>query len=169
MSDATLWKDYDEWIQCIIKDALIELGEIINDMVKKQIEEDVYDYGDARATMYTPSWDFYESYQSIDITKNPQTPEVLITSIGDEMELDAIRFRHGSEYKVNGTTVSTDVREYLSEILAFNLSGDLFGSNMWFHNRPSYFYNVLEKLESGGFVSKKFRALLKKRGLTIGK
>ena len=56
MGDATVWKEYDDLIEGVVHDALIELGEIINEMVKDQIEEDVYDYGDTKATMYTPSW-----------------------------------------------------------------------------------------------------------------
>lgn len=168
MSDVTNWDLYEKMIQGLVRDALNELGELVNEKVRAQIDEDVYvgrnnqDYGYLRNNNHMPSYEFRESYESKDVTTNPNNPQVLIQSDPNKMSLDIHNFKHGSPYGD-----PRDIRAFLPEILAFNLSGDLFGEDMWWHNRESYFYNVLDKLKGGGWLNKTFKQLLRKRGLSV--
>ena len=155
MSDATKWSDFEKMIQMLVRDALNELGELVNDMVKKQIDEDVYVN---TPEVYDRTYEFRESYESVDVTKDGNNPEVFIRSDKGKMNYNKDLFQHGSD---------RDISEFLPEILAFNLSGDLFGSNQWWHNRDSYWNNVLDKLKAGGWLNKEFKRLLRKRGLSV--
>lgn len=168
MSDVTNWANYEKMIQGLVRDALNELGELINEKVKAQIDEDVYikrnnqEYGYLRSNNNMPSYEFRESYESNDTTKSPNNPEVLIKSNPDKMTIDTKNFKHSSDYGR-----PKDIRHFLPEILAFNLSGDLFGENEWWHNRESFYYNALDKLKAGGWLNKTFKKLLRKRGLSV--
>lgn len=169
MSDATNWKQYELMIQGIIRDALNELGEKVEEVVKGYIQRDVYDDGKAYRTTYEPTNQFKESFKKSDITKNPNNPEVLIKSDGKKSmtTYEPENFIHGSIYTKGGTEIEEDVRSYLAEILAFNHSGDLFGSGMWFHNRDSYYYGALDYLKSGGWLNKEFKKILRSKGLVV--
>ena len=159
MSDATKWSDFEKMIQEMVRSALNELGELVNDMVKKQIDEDVYVN---TPEVYNRTYEFRESFESVDVTKDVNNPEIFVRSNKNKMESRPEVFQHGSYYWRKGS----DVTDYLPEILAFNLSGDFFGGG-WWRNRDSYFYNVLDKLKAGGWLNKTFKQLLRKRGLKV--
>ena len=166
MSDATNWNVFEKMIQESVRSALIELGELVNEKVKKNIERTVYDYGDRNREVYEPTGEFGKSFKSSDITLSPNNPEVLIKSDPSELHTyQPEKYVHGSIYA--GGTIEEDVREYLAEILAFNTSGDLFGQSEWWHDRDSYFYDTLEELKSGGWLGNTFKKLLRKRGLSV--
>lgn len=163
MAEITQWSQLDNVLELILRDALNELGEMINDKMKAQIDYDVYV---GQNKVYEPTYEFRESYESKDVTKDKRNPEVLIKSNPDKMSLDSDNFVHGSNYSRRGD----DVRGVLDDILANNLSGNItkkwFGDGFWRH-RDSYFDNTLKALEVNGWLSKTFKQLLRKRGLVV--
>ena len=168
MSDVTDWDIYEKMIQDLVRDALNELGEKVEEVIKQYIQQDVYDFGDDKRKSYKPTGEFKESIKSVPLVSKPNNPEVLIGSHGGSMKTyEPENYIHGSIWGRNGTEYEEDVRNYLAEILAFNTSGDLFGTNRWWHNRDSYWYNALEHLKSGGWLNKEFKKILKSKGLDV--
>jgi hypothetical protein len=159
MDNTTVWKEWDELIVSIIRESLNELGEMIEHKVRANIDEHVYV---GQNEVYEPTYEFRESWDSVDVSKG-RDAEVIIRS--DKGKINSIpeKFQHGSYYWRKGS----DISDYLPEILAFNLSGDFFGANQWYHNRESYFYETLKELQANGWLSKTFKQLLRKRGLSV--
>jgi hypothetical protein len=167
MTDVTDWDLYEKMIQDMMRDAINELGERVEEVVKQYIQQDVYDFGDSYRTFYEPTGEFKESIKSVPLVSKPDSPEVLIGSHGGSMSYQPEKYTHGSIWSKNGTEYEEDVRNYLAEILAFNHSGDLFGNNVWFHGRDSYYYNALEHLKAGGWLNKEFKKILRSKGLVV--
>jgi hypothetical protein len=165
MSDgATNWSQWESLICEIIRDSLNELGEIIEAKIKQNIDEHVYKYEPAK---YERTYEFRESWTVTAMIKGNDF-DIVIKSDPTKMTLNQNKFQHGSIYNKNGQTIETDVREYLPEILAFNLSGRLFdGFNDWWKHRTSYFDVTVQQLHAGGWLNKKFKELLRQRGLTV--
>jgi hypothetical protein len=159
MGNTTVWAQWDELVLNIIRESLVELGTMIEYKVKSNIDEHVY-VGQNEA--YEPTYEFRESWDSVDVSKG-RDAEVLIRSSKNDMRNIPEKFQHGSYYWRNGS----DIREILPELLAFNLSGDFFGESQWWHNRTSYFDATLKELQASGWLSKTFKQLLRKRGLSV--
>ena len=153
MSNATDWGQWEVLINTIIKEALIELGELIKEKVVGNIDEHVYV---GQNTIYEPTYEFRESWGSNDVSSG-KNAEVLIKSDPSKMKWIKDLAQHGS---------SEDISEFLPEILAYNLSGDAMGEGWWQH-RTSYMDETLKGLKANGWLSKNFKSLLRKRGLTV--
>jgi hypothetical protein len=159
MGDTTVWAQWDELILDIIRESLVELGTMIEHKVRDNIDNHVY-VGEPE--VYDRTYEFIDSWDTFDISKG-RDAKVLIRSDKGMMENRPEIFQHGSNYWSKGT----DVRKYLPEILAFNLSGDFFGENQWYHNRVDYFEATLKELQASGWLNKTFKQLLRKRGLSV--
>ena len=158
MSDNTTeWSQWDALILQIIEEAIEELGEMVKDKVKASIDEHVYV---GQNKIYEPTYEFRESWESENCNEG-RTKGVEVKSNPDKMNVDKYNFQHGSKYQ------KQDIREYLPELLAFNLSGDFFGANQWWHNRDSYFEETMKQLGRNGWLNKTFKKLLRDRGLSV--
>jgi len=158
MGNTTVWAQWDELILSMIRESLVELGEMIEHKVRDNIDNHVY-VGEPE--VYDRTYEFIDSWDSVDVSKG-RNAEVLIRSDKNFMHSEPNSFTHGSYYWRKGS----DIREILPEILAFNLSGDLFGDG-WWRRRTSYFDATLKELQANGWLSKTFKQLLRKRGLTV--
>lgn len=162
MAEINTWGQFEHVVLDIVHSALLELGEMVENKIKYYIDQDVYV---GQNKVYEPTYEFRESFTSVDVGSK-SNPEVLIHSDKNKMTSKPEIFQHGSYYSRKGS----DIREWLPEILAFNLSGDItpdwFGDGFWKH-RDNYFYDTLESLRANGWLSKTFKQLLRKRGLTV--
>jgi hypothetical protein len=131
---------------------------MIEHKVRDNIDNHVY-VGEPE--VYDRTYEFIDSWDTVDVSKG-RNAEVLIRSDKNFMHSEPNSFQHGSYYWRKGS----DIREILPEILAFNLSGDLFGDG-WWRRRTSYFDATLKELQASGWLSKTFKQLLRKRGLTV--
>ena len=161
MSDVTDWKVFEDFIKQSIYESLEELGELIKDKMVANIDEHVYV---GQNEIYKPTYEFRESWES-HVVQNGDNCEVEVKSNPDKMKADPDNFVHGSNY--NSKYGNKDISEYLPEILAFNLSGNIFGENKWWHNRSDYFAATMDDLKANGWLNKTFKRLLRKRGLTV--
>ena len=165
MSDATVWSEWDSLIVNIINESLFELGEIIEDRLKASINENVYV---GQNKQYKSTYEFRESWE-VNVINNGRDAEILIKSNPNKMTLDTDNFIHGSNYEKDGSGgyQPNDIRSYIPELLDQNWSGDIFGDGWWRH-RNSYMDDLLTKLQASGWLSKKFKELLRKRYNVIG-
>jgi hypothetical protein len=149
----------------IIKDALAEVGDKVNELMQNRVDVDVYMAG--RQTNYyangtmQPTFGLRDSITTSQVKSSGNTAEVTVYHDSDKMQFDPDSFIHGSRYWKDGTT---DIRDILPEIVAFGLSGDLFGSGWWQDERP-YYQNTLKELKEQGKLRQWFIEALKKRGI----
>jgi hypothetical protein len=165
MATANSWDEITKLLIPIIKDCVQEVGDKVNELLREHVDKDVYQAGYqanyyANGTMQ-PTFGLRDSIttSTLKISGNEVTTEIYHDS--DKMELDPDNFIHGSRYWKHGTT---DIRDILPEIVAFGLSGDLFGSGWWQNPRP-YFQNTLQELKEQGKLRQWFIEALKKRGI----
>jgi hypothetical protein len=147
----------ENYLMKCIKNALDEVGEKVNELLREHVDDDVYKVG-YKANYYAygdsqPTFDLRESVTTSDVKTNGNQSEVSIFHDKNKMRFEPDNFIHGSRYWKDGTT---DIREYLPMIVDMGLSGDLFGSGWWQDERP-YFRNTLAELRDNGKLKQWFK------------
>jgi hypothetical protein len=155
--EITNWGVLEAYIENAVKDVLREIGEKVNQRLRDMINHDVYDA--YQPEEYERTYQLRESVTTSDIEKNVDGYKVEIYHDTSKIFYNKDKVQHGS---------NKDISKWIPEIIAFNLSGDAFGSNQFWHNRDQYFYETLETLKTRGDLSKWFKDGLRARGLNIG-
>jgi hypothetical protein len=151
------WSGLDFMLTLILKEALVEVGEKVNNRMRYYIEQDVYV---GHNEVYKNTYQFLNAVTTSLPTIIRDSVSVKVYIDPNKMQSDPENYTHGSpKWSPN------DIREYLPEILAFNTSGNLFGANQWWHNRDNYFYDTLNSLAKGGELRVWFMAALRARGI----
>jgi len=168
MSDIENWSDLDSLLRQAIGEAVVELGERVKNIMIEKIEEHVYNtYVPVAYERDRDGRGFKDSITALEVDIGKHNPMVFVYSRGDKMSLDQDNFKHGSRYVGrDGGEEETDVRDNLADIIAFNLSGNLFGYGHW-RERENYFTDTLFELEHNGWLDRTFASILKSKGIDI--
>jgi len=164
------WGALNAALTNIVAEALKEVGEKVAAQMKLRINKDVYSANSP--TKYERTNQLMDSVTTSDVETNQGESEVKISHDTDKIHYNPSKFQHGSPPTMKrwGKTIdikgSGDISEWIPEIIAFNKSGNLFGSG-WWQNRDNYYLNTLEDLKSQGLLSKWFRVALRKRGIDM--
>jgi len=142
----------------IIQEVLEEVGKKVEQAMKDIIDKDVYQ-------AHTPN-QYERTHQLRDSVTASKAKSV---KGGGEVEIyhDESKITYKPLYQ-HGSPFSGDISEFIPEIIAFNLSGNLFDSNKWWHHRSNYYQDTLKLLKEKGMLSKWFKEGLKSRGIDIG-
>lgn len=155
------WGVLEIYIENAVREALKEVGEKVNHRMREFIDRDVYDVNpnnyDGSKDTYETTYQLRESVTTSEVGHNPEGYEVEVYHDTEKIVYNGDLFQHGS---------SKDISEWIPEIIAFNKSGNLFGSNQWWHKRNSYFYDTLDNLKNSGELTIWFTTALSKYGLS---
>jgi hypothetical protein len=163
--DVRYMAELNGYLIIIMQDVIEEVLEKINEKLKEHVQTDVYDMGDNvkyAAGFGSPTGDLKESVTSSDVKVNGNSVSGEVYHDTNTMSLSIDNFIHGSKY-----WDTTDMREYLPDIIENGLSGTLFESGAWYQEPRPYFSNTLKELESSGLIKQWFKSALQSRGMRV--
>lgn len=122
--------------------ALKGAGDKTSELVKKRIDEDVYDAG--TPSEYIRTYELRESIRSSDVKSSGNTAEVEVKHDTSLIHSNPTLNQHASA--IDGSS-SVDS---IAEIVHDGKSGGLFGQGFWTQKRP-YMDNAKEEMEDGKY------------------
>lgn len=166
MKKAETWSQLNSFLIDAVSEALKEVGDRVNQLLREHVDTDVYKAG-SRTNYYArgttqPTYGLRDSITTSDVRTGKGSAEVEVFHDSQKMELDSQNFVHGSNYWKGGN----DIRDILPLIIDMGLSGDLFGSGWWQDERP-YFRNAVKELKDSGMLENWFKQALKRQGIEV--
>jgi hypothetical protein len=144
------WDKLDKFIDSKIQIALKSLGEDVVEVMREKVETHVY-LSDNSA--YERTGHFADSVMATDLKKVGHIHTLNVEHDTEFLSLynDPDNFIYGSNYYK-----TSDISEWLPEILAENKSGNLFGTGAPWHNRTNYFEETWKEVEKGKWIEDRF-------------
>ena len=133
-------------LQKVRDKALKATGEKTKELVKEQIQQEVYSIPEGE---YERTGQLKDSMTNFPLESKGNVAEVKIAHDIDSMTYDTEKFQHGSNY-----WEPNDYRKYVAQTVHDGTSGSLFGVNKHWHEPKPYMDNAKKEMEDGKY--KKF-------------
>ena len=145
----------------ILMDAISEVGDRANKLLREHVVSDVYNIGDSMGIeSYKRTGDLESSVTTSNVKVYGNELEVQVFHDPDKMEYDPENFIHGSRY-----FEPNDVREMLPYLIDQGKTGGMFG-NKWKDLMRPYMSNTIAELKDNTLEKWMVEALAK-RGVSV--
>ena len=130
-------------LQKVRDKALKATGEKTKELVKEQIQQEVYNIPEGE---YERTGQLKDSMTSFPLESKGNVAEVKIAHDIESMTYNTEKFQHGSNY-----WNPNDYREYVAETVHDGTSGNQFGVNKHWHEPKPYMDNAQKEMEDGKY------------------
>ncbi|MEG1724465.1 MAG: hypothetical protein RR313_03655 [Anaerovoracaceae bacterium] len=155
MNDATLMR----YIERDIRLALDDTGKEILEMIQNSMDKWIYEYHKPNQIYAyyegNPTYEFWNSWRSF-VRKSG------ISGIYTKIESDGKSMSYDPEYGIHGNS-QQDLRNEMSGIIN-NGVGEM---DRWYNKPRPFFDDVINKLDTGGYIWAMIRQKMRQRGLNV--
>lgn len=156
MATVKTWKQLEAALQKARDKALKGTGEKTKELVKDEIEKEVYSIPQGT---YERTGDLKNTMTDFPLENKGNVSQVKIAHDTDKMSYNASKFQHGSDY-----WSPNDYRKYVAQTVHDGTSGSLFGENGHWREPKPYMDNAKKEMKDGKYKAFMIE-MLKKDGL----
>lgn len=158
LATVTTYSELLRELQKVKDKALIKAGEKAEELVKKQIQSEVYDIP---AGTYERTYNLKDSMMAFPLEKKGNVSEVKVAHDWMNMSYNVNKFQHGSNY-----WDPNDYRQYVAETVHYGLSGKLFGVGKHWHE-PKPYMDISKDILEGGEYRRFIMDALRSEGFDV--
>ncbi len=139
----------------ILHESMGEVGKKVEEGLKDQIDEDVYDAHNPEYYQRT-----YELRDSVTHSDAKEIGEQIVVEVGHDYDKINTHYPNQHMSVVDGSDVSNQLPKLIND----GTIGDIFGNGAWTEPRP-YMDNMKDKIEREKILEKELKKSLHKRGI----